>query len=161
VSDASRLPGNFTYINANCLAGSSTPVWTGDVAGALAAMRAEGIRAIVSLDEDGLSAPLVHEYGMDHLHCPIEDFAAPTLEQMDRCVAFIERHVERNEPVAVHCRAGIGRTGTVLSCYLVKHENLSAAKAIAEVRRRRPGSIETSAQETLIHAYARRLKKGQ
>ncbi|MHC4885453.1 MAG: phosphatase domain-containing protein, partial [Planctomycetota bacterium] len=52
-----------------------------------------------------------------------------------------------------HCGTGIGRTGTMLACYLVA-QGRSADAAIRELRRSRPGSIETRAQIRVVHDYA-------
>ena len=59
--------------------------------------------------------------------------------------------------VGVHCGAGMGRTGTFLAAYLVS-QGMTAHDAIAEVRRLRPGSIETPAQERAVAQYEASLK---
>ncbi|KAF1465204.1 Dual specificity protein phosphatase 23, partial [Megadyptes antipodes antipodes] len=45
---------------------------------------------------------------------------------------------------------GHGRTGTMLACYLAKVQKMSGGDAIREIRRLRPGSIETWEQEQAV-----------
>jgi atypical dual specificity phosphatase len=80
---------------------------------------------------------------------------APTQEQLDRCISAIELALENKMGVAVHCTAGLGRTGVVLACHLVKR-GMSADNAIARIRRLRPGSIETDDQARAVEEFARR-----
>ena len=91
---------------------------------------------------------------IERIHAPIPDFAPPDPETRDRAVAFLAEHVGAGRPVLVHCGAGYGRTGTILACYLV-FSGMDADAAIALVRERRPGSIETPAQEDAVRAYAK------
>lgn len=63
-----------------------------------------------------------------------------------------------SQAVAVHCILGLGRTGTMLACYLVKDKGLAPADAIAEIRRLRPGSIETYEQEKAVFQFYQRTK---
>jgi atypical dual specificity phosphatase len=51
---------------------------------------------------------------------------------------------------------GWGRTGTLLAAYLVS-EGMSADEAIYQVRKKRPGSIETFGQEQILHIYEQSL----
>lgn len=141
---------NFGWVLSGRLAGMAYPQ-----ADAPEALRACGIRAVLSLTERA-PTPSLSDAGFAWHHEPVYDFAAPTAEALARAVAFCRRHLDRGEPVVVHCMAGIGRTGTVLAAVLVSL-GTSAPAAIAEVRRLREGSLETSEQEAAVHAYARRL----
>lgn len=54
----------------------------------------------------------------------------------------MEKHERAGEGVAVHCRAGLGRTGTLIGCYLMNKHNISDAKAlISWMRLCRPGMV--------------------
>ena len=63
------------------------------------------------------------------------------------------------QKVSVHCKLGMGRTGTMLACYLAKSQNLSSTQAITEIRRLRPGSIETRDQEAMVGKYVEHINK--
>lgn len=118
-------------------------------------LRRQGIDLLVSLTEDPPLHRWVNEVGLFLVHEPICDMEAPTQEQLDRCMSAILKANASNFGVAVHCGAGLGRTGAVLACYFV-HKGLNANNAIARVRRLRPGSIETDEQSEAVVEYARR-----
>ena len=111
-----------------------------------------GIRAMINLAEEPLPGEILRKVGILTEHISVVDFTAPTLHQVEQALAMIHFYLERNMPVAVHCMAGLGRTGTILACYLVG-EGKSANEAITAIRRWRPGSIETLDQEAVIHEY--------
>ena len=117
-------------------------------------LKENGFEVIVSLTEFPLNEALVEEFGFSVKHIPVRDFEAPTLEQVKDFIAFAEKARAEGKKLVVHCDAGIGRTGTVLACYLVS-KGYNAAKAIEEVRVKRPGSVETIEQEELVMKYER------
>ena len=149
------LPPNFQYIEGFAVAGSGSPVAEGALPQVLDSLRREGIGAIVSLTERPLDAAPIREFEFEYLHVPVEDFTAPTAAQIDRVMAFIEGSLEAGHKVLVHCWAGIGRTGTMLACFLVRR-GYKPAEAITRLRRQRPGAVEAYGQEYAVYQYARR-----
>ena len=139
---------NFGWLIERRLAGVSYP----RSEDAIALLQKLGILALLSLSEESLSEDLLRRYKIQWKHLPVADFTAPTLEQVEQALTSIDGFLEDGLPVAVHCRAGLGRTGTILACYLVA-QGSSATDAIRQVRMRRPGSIETPEQEAVIEEY--------
>jgi atypical dual specificity phosphatase len=139
---------NFGWMIEKRLAGVSYP----RSEDAFALLHKLGIQALLNLSEESLSEDLLRKYKFQWKHLPVADFTAPTLEQVKQAITIIDRFLEDGLPVAIHCRAGLGRTGTILACYLVA-QGSSATDAIQQVRTRRPGSIETPEQEAVIEEY--------
>lgn len=102
----------------------------------LETLRAEGIRAILTLTEAPLitqrdiTAERLARLDIVTLHFPIYDQHPPKPDTIGEAVAFIDTMINVGRPVYMHCRAGIGRTGTVLHAYYLLHGlNLEDAKA--------------------------------
>ena len=148
-----KKPTNFSWLINDKLAGSGMPTSVSEIDWILK----QGVKSIVTMTENSLPESWVKN--VKYLHVPTEDFSAPDMEQIDEAVEFIRNRIESNEPVMVHCAAGIGRTGTILACYLVKYEKISAKNAIQKVRKERPGSIQSESQEIAIGLYHKFLNK--
>ncbi len=147
---------NFGWVLENELAGSQGPVNLQD----LFFLYQQGVRAVIRMEARTIPANTGGYVDIVDMYEPVRDFTAPAQGQIDQMVKFIdEQAVWNDRPVVVSCYAGIGRTGTVLACYLVSCGS-EPADAIIEVRRRRPGSIQTPEQEAAVFEYARRHNAG-
>jgi len=168
--DTITLPGNRGQIGMTFCPGKkdrvySDNIWDRDLDTDLDVISAWGADAVVTLLEEfelemlGVSAlpVLPQNKGIEWHHLPIRDVDIP-----DRL--FEEKWLESgqrlrtiltyNGKVLLHCRGGIGRTGTIAAKLLVEF-GFKPSDAINLVRRTRPGSIETVAQEQ----YVLKLKK--
>lgn len=80
-------------------------------------------------------------------HCknfPIKDRSITTLENMRSILDAIDESLENQSPVYVHCFGGIGRTGTVIACWLLRHRHASVTDVLDLLKRLRLADKERS-----------------
>lgn len=87
-----------------------------------------------------------------------EDMGIPDLEMILSVVQVMSHTIQSGKKLAVHCHAGLGRTGLAIACYLVYDRRLHAKDAIEVVRLKRPGSIQNRKQTTFIHQFENYLQ---
>jgi atypical dual specificity phosphatase len=145
---------NFSWLEEGRLAAMGLP----DPAG-WEELANRGVGAVLSLTEHpaGLVAA---RRGLRFEHVALEDFGTPRLEDLDRCVAFLDACLAEGRAVVVHCFAGRGRTGTVLAAWYTA-KGMGADDAVRHVRHLRPGSVETLGQEEAVRAYERHRRDGR
>jgi protein tyrosine/serine phosphatase len=129
----------------------------GDTAERLTALLDAGVRTFVNLTEEreltqsyshALQA-LAADKGMvvEVFRIPIPDRGVPSVETLKHILDVIDGSISNGRPVFVHCFAGVGRTGTIVGCYLKRHGHAKEQDVIAkilELRRLIPGGSETS-----------------
>jgi protein-tyrosine phosphatase len=112
-----------------------------------------GVRAIVSLLNIPSDAAVYESAGFTFLCLPVPDGGAPTIAQATQVVRFVTGQRNAQRPVAVHCEAGLGRTGTLIATYLISCGD-NAAEAIQRVRSAEKAAIETARQIQFLEQYA-------
>ncbi|MEE2754925.1 MAG: dual specificity protein phosphatase family protein [Candidatus Latescibacterota bacterium] len=147
------LLNGFSWVEEGKIAGMRRPGSLYPLAKDLADLKDAGVDAIVSLTEISLDQSLLVQSGMTYLQVPILDFHPPALCDINQVISFTRSSIAAQRAVVIHCTAGLGRTGTMLACWLVS-EGESPGNAIFKVRSLRPGSIETSEQRQIIFDYA-------
>lgn len=128
----------------------------------LEAIRDWGATALVSLITARERTPrgpadiedVARSLGLAWLGLPIDDMYPPDAafeELWQDAGPALRARLRSGERIVVHCRGGLGRTGTVAARLLVEL-GIEPAEAIARVRAARPGAIETSAQARHVEA---------
>nr|CAB3500146.1 unnamed protein product [Digitaria exilis] len=100
-------------------------------------------------------------HGIENLVLPTRDYLyAPSFVNLCEAADFIHRNALSGKLTYVHCKAGRGRSTTVVICYLVQYKNMTPAEAYEHVRLRRPRVLLASAQwKAVLEFYQLRVKK--
>ncbi|XP_046353487.1 dual specificity protein phosphatase CDC14AB-like isoform X1 [Haliotis cracherodii] len=100
--------------------------------------RKHNVTTIVRLNKKIYDARRFTDAGFDHYDLFFIDGSVPS----DSIVRqFLELSENTDGGIAVHCKAGLGRTGSLICCYMMKHYKFTAAEAIGWNRISRPGSV--------------------
>ncbi|KAL6049415.1 hypothetical protein STEG23_009493 [Scotinomys teguina] len=105
------------------------------------------VTTIIRLNKRMYDAKRFTDAGFDHHDLFFPDGSTPAEAIVQEFLDICE-NVEG--AIAVHCKAGLGRTGTLIGCYLMKHYRMTAAESIAWLRICRPGSVIGPQQQFLV-----------
>lgn len=98
-----------------------------------------GVSCIINLcAESHGSLNLYRGYNMHYFHIPTIDFTCPSVASIDLGVSIIKKYIEEKKGVYVHCKAGRGRSVTIVYCWLVKFRNYSPEEAMKYLLSKRP-----------------------
>lgn len=153
---ASRGPNGFSWLVPGRLAGTPWPGVVHDMDADLKALSRCGITMLITLTEKDFPQDALARHGLKNFHLPVYDQEPPTVAQMQMLLARMSAALRRGEVLAVHCLAGLGRTGTVLAAWLVR-EGLTAEEALRRVRLIDAQYVQSDAQEALLHEFENAL----
>jgi len=123
----------------------------------LKAVHEKGIRAIISLLEDEKSVENYSSNGFENLWLPVIDHEAPTVEQVQKLVEFVDEQNEKGNEVAIHCKGGRGRTGTMIASYLIS-KGASYEEAMNEIDSKQPNAIKKEFQINFLKELSNNKK---
>ncbi|KAI3754223.1 hypothetical protein L1987_54002 [Smallanthus sonchifolius] len=116
-----------------------------------------GVGGVITLNEPFetlVPTSLYRAHDIDHLVIPTRDYLfAPSFLDIDRAVNFIHRNATSCRTTYVHCKAGRGRSTTIVLCYLVEYKHMTPASALEYVRSRRPRVLLAPSQWKVINEY--------
>lgn len=149
-------PRGFVWLINGRIAGTPWPGILCDVADDLTDLQAVGVTQLLSLTENAFPAEIAAQFGMGVLHVPIVDMCAPTVEQAHACCLRIDQSMMAGHTIAVHCKAGLGRTGTILAAYWLwtQHSRGTAEQAIRHIRSLNAQMIQSEAQTDFLREFS-------
>jgi atypical dual specificity phosphatase len=152
------VPERFHWIVPGKLAAMALPGLAAPIDEDLADLHGKGVRAVATLTERPLPEKARAASPLLHKHIPIVDFDVPSIDQVRDFCAWADERIAKGEPVAVHCFAGLGRTGLMIACWLVREPGRTTERVLYEIRKLEPGYVQTAEQENFVSIWESTLR---
>jgi protein-tyrosine phosphatase len=123
----------------------------------ITALLEQNIELIINLTEDGEFLDYENEISffakgsgkrIEIVRKAIPDYGVPDKKLMDDILETIENALQKNRKIFVHCYGGIGRTGTVVGCYLLKNRLADKSNVFDKIKELRKDLAVTKSPET-------------
>ncbi|TXG51190.1 hypothetical protein EZV62_023714 [Acer yangbiense] len=120
-------------------------------------LKKNGVGGVVTLNEPYetlVPTSLYHAHSIDHLVIPTRDYCfAPSFSDICQALDFMHENALSSRTTYVHCKAGRGRSTTIVICYLVQHKQMTPDEAYEYVRSIRPRVLLAPAQWQAVQEY--------
>lgn len=120
--------------------------------------RKKNVSLVVRLNKSYYEPSRFSKHGIEHVDMYFLDGSNPPEQILTR---FIQKCEETPGAVAVHCKAGLGRTGSCIGSYIMKHYRFTAEEIIGWLRIVRPGSVIGPQQQFLKDIQQRMWRDGE
>ena len=146
-------PRGFLWLKRGQLAGTPLPGVFHDIDYDMKMLKRVGVTTLMTLTSRPLDTQVMQQFSVHSIWQAIPDMGAPGLEQAEKICRDINQAINQGEVIAVHCRAGLGRTGTVLAAYLI-WEGAGALDALETVRGVEPRWVQSETQVAFLQNFA-------
>ncbi|MEM8994404.1 MAG: dual specificity protein phosphatase family protein [Acidobacteriota bacterium] len=145
------------WIRTGLLAGAPRPGLLDPLADDVDQLRRFGFEVVLNLTETPIDLGDDAD-DLEVVHFPIVDMGVPMPDAVEELCRDLWRRIDAGTPVLVHCKAGLGRTGTILACMLV-YRGAAPEDATTEVRLVNSRFIQNQIQEHFVRRFADFLGK--
>lgn len=147
-------PRGFLWLKKGIIAGTPRPGIVANLEDDLAALQRVGVTHLITLTETRpVEANQLAQYGISSSWSPFRDMSAPTIEVAISLCEEIRELNQQGHAVAVHCKAGLGRTGTILAAFLIWNGQ-GAVEALESVRQVEPRWVQSDEQVIFLEKFA-------
>jgi atypical dual specificity phosphatase len=146
-------PRGFVWLFPGKLAGTPRPGVVANVDHDLTALKRVGVTTLISLTSSPLVSEALERFGMGNHWFPVVDMGAPSIDVARQICSTLDRLLAEGATVAVHCRAGHGRTGTILVAYLI-WGGRAAIDALETARRLEPKWVQSEKQVRFLEEFS-------
>lgn len=113
------------------------------------------VKGVIRLNDKLYNAGSFEREGVQVHELEFPDGSNPEDHIIQKYIALSEKYIGAREAIAVHCRAGLGRTGTLIGCYIMNNYNFDAKQLIAWMRICRPGMVVGEQQQFMVRVQNR------
>lgn len=145
-------PPGFQWFAWEAFGGMPRPGTRGELSEALEALREVGVSHVLCLEEVHEHAEAVREARLVAWHFPIVDMDVPERAELARWCERVEQAIAQGGRVAIHCKAGLGRTGTVAAALLMRRGH-GFGETLTLMREWDRGFVQSEAQLEFLRAY--------
>ena len=153
-------PRNFVWLKKGILAGTPQPGIMTELDYDLKALQRVGVTKLITLLEKELDAEHMKQFGIECLWLPINDMEAPTIEEATEWCKRVEGFIQNDEVTAYHCKAGMGRTGTMLTAQLI-WEGMNALDALEHARKIEPRWVQSEVQAKFLEEFSKAVSNSR
>lgn len=154
-------PRGFLWLKKGIIAGTPRPGIVAELEDDLEALQRVGITHLITLTEtQPVDAEVLGQYGITNSWSPFKDMGAPSIDVALSLCEEIQMLNQQGHAVAVHCKAGLGRTGTILAAFLIWNGQ-GAVEALENVRQVEPRWVQSDDQVAFLEEFARYVANNQ
>lgn len=147
--DYSKITENI-YIGSDLCKGSDCPIHSEQ-------FKTLGVSAEINLTAEHKEIP---PDAIDlYTWMPVIDHTSPSPDQLEIGTSIIDQVVSKGKTIYVHCKAGHGRSPTMVAAYLIRFKEMGLDQAISYVSSQRPGVHLEEAQKEALFEFSKKWSR--